>query len=113
MPQPNTPGVLQTLALAKVLNPLDSAHKIDISRIDRVRLILDADVWSDPASKIQQILADRKFNLTFETRDSAKTPGIQVADLMAYSLCRHTQSGDCSEAARFLSAHLRSPQDVS
>jgi hypothetical protein len=103
MPQPNTPGVLQTLALAKVLNPLDSTHKIDISRVNNVRLILDADVWSGPASKIQQILTDREFNLTFETRDSAKTPGIQVADLMAYSSCRYTQSGDCADAAKFLS----------
>lgn len=102
MPQPNTPGVLQTLALANVLNPLNSPHKIDISRVDRVRLVLDADVWFGPARNIQEILADRGFNLSFQTRDSATTPGIQVADLMAYSSRRYNQSGDCEDAVRFL-----------
>jgi hypothetical protein len=102
MPHPNTHGALLTLALANILNPLGATHKIDISQIDRVRLILDADVWSGPASDVQQILADRGFDLDFETRDSATTPGIQVADLMAYSSRRYTRSGDCEGAVRFL-----------
>lgn len=93
------PEALQTLALATVLNPLLQEEMIDLAGIDRVKVVLDAEVWQGPKERIQaclNVVGPLPGNLSFETRDSVRTPGLQVADLVAYTWGRQLRAGDCA-----------------
>ncbi|MFC7129877.1 DUF3800 domain-containing protein [Haloferax chudinovii] len=107
LPRPDAPQALQTLALAKILNPLHHRARIDLSDIDTIRLVPDAEVWNTPASRVSSALQQHGQleipDIEVNTRDSAKTPGIQVSDMMAYSLRTNYKSGNCQSAERFLS----------
>lgn len=92
------PETLQSLSLATILNPLIQAEMIDIIHIDQIRVVLDAQVWQTPTERIEaglDVVENAPENLTFETRDSAQTPGLQVADLAAYTWGRQLRVGDC------------------
>lgn len=100
----DAPKALQTLALAKLLNPLVHEQPLDHTQIDGIRLIPDAEVWETPATHVQQGLEEvDEIEIAVETRDSAATPGIQIADLMAYSWRKYVLDGECSDAADYLS----------
>jgi hypothetical protein len=63
-----------------------------------VKIILDATVWDNPAEYAQDAfddLGDLSADVSFSTEDSARTPGLQLADMAAYSWGRHHREGDC------------------
>jgi hypothetical protein len=105
LPNPDAPKALQQLALARVLGPLTHNEKLDANAVERIRLIPDAEVWQTPAERVRELLAEMNgVSIEVETRDSAATPGIQVADLMAYASRAYAKEGDCSEAHSYLSS---------
>jgi hypothetical protein len=92
------PEALQSLSLATILNPLVQAELINLTRIDQIKVVLDAQVWQAPIERIEtglDIVENVPENLSFETQDSAQTPGLQLADLAAYTWGRQLRSGDC------------------
>lgn len=92
------PEALQSISLATILNPLVQAAMIDLSRIDTIKVVLDAHVWQAPIERIEaglDVVENVPENLAFETRDSSQTPGLQLADLAAYTWARNLRFGDC------------------
>jgi len=94
------PVALQTLALATILNPVFQSSFLDLSQITEVNVVLDAEVWETPVEHLKECLdtvSELQSPMAFETRDSEKTPGVQIADLAAYSWGRHLRRGDCGK----------------
>ena len=92
------PEVLQSLSLATVINPLVQAEMINLTGIDQIKIVLDAEVWQNPAARIESVRDDVDNipeSMEFETRDSAQTPGLQLADIAAYTWGRQLRFGDC------------------
>jgi hypothetical protein len=98
------PNIIQTLALATILNPLFYPERLNEEAFDEVKIILDAKTWENPVNNLEAAIdsvdADTPNSLSFEIRDSKATPGIQISDLTAYSWLRHRKEGDCREAVQ-------------
>lgn len=104
MTEADAPKVLQRLALARILSPLTDAAVLDLESVHEIHLVPDADVWKTPASRVCELLEDTDGPaIEVETRDSSRTPGIQIADLMAYSRRNYLKDCDCKDAANFVS----------
>lgn len=96
------PRVIQAFALNAVLKPLIHPEQVLLERaIDNVRIVLDSTTWQQPAKDYPQTEVQGK-ELELETRDSQSIPGIQLADLAAYSWRRNYIHGDCGTAAGIL-----------
>lgn len=96
---------LKTLALASILAPLRHEDRIDTAEVKRVNVYLDAEVWQNPAQRLTEVSSLTASDLqpvSFETRDSKGTPGVQLADLAAYSWRRNLLYADCETAASTL-----------
>jgi hypothetical protein len=103
MAEVDAPGALQMLALVSILDPLLHAEYLDLSGVERLQLVLDAEVWEGPAEEVIRILDfPPSLDVGFETRDSERTPGIQIADLAAYARRRSMVRGDCAEGNEFV-----------
>lgn len=92
---------IKTLSLGTVLNPLFQEGIVDNSFIDDVKVILDANPWQRPSEKMEAMLERLGVpmsTISFETRDSSSVPGLQIADLAAYSWARHERKSDCGPA---------------
>lgn len=99
------PEITKRIALNSVLTPLFSSGLVTLSSYDRVRVILDSEVWrrtADEFERATEMTLSGDLELTYETRDSKATPGIQFADLAAVSWRRNLLTGDCSTAAGLL-----------
>ncbi|QKY20369.1 hypothetical protein B4589_008240 [Halolamina sp. CBA1230] len=96
------PRVVQSFALDAVLKPLVHPEQVHIDEsIDTISVLLDSTTWKQPASDyVRESVQDTELNL--ETRDSRSIPGIQIADLAAYSWRRNYTEGDCGTAAGVL-----------
>lgn len=91
--------------LTSVLSPLRHELRIETSEIDEVCVYLDAEVWQNPAQRLTEVsnLTASEFQpISFETRDSKGTPGIQLADLAAYSWRRNLLHADCEKVASII-----------
>lgn len=98
----NLPRVVQSFALDAVLKPLVHPEQVHIDdSIDTVAVLLDSTTWEQPASDYARNSV-QGTNLSLETRDSRSVPGIQIADLAAYSWRRNYTDGDCGTAAGVL-----------
>lgn len=103
MSEVDAPGALQRLSLISVLSPLSISDQIDTSHIDNVNLILDAEVWKQPARDVLQVIdLPNNTEVNFSTRDSENIPGIQIADIAAYTRARRLRYGDCHSASKFV-----------
>lgn len=103
MSEADTPKALQRLALAKILSPLTDANIVDSAEIKKIHVVPDAEVWETPANEVCNLLSELKgTRINVETRDSSRTPGIQIADLIAYSRRSYTKEGACVDAAKFI-----------
>ena len=103
MTEVDAPGALQMLSLLSLLDPLFHSESLDLSRVDRLHLVLDAEVWKRPAEEVTRVLdVPDDLDLEFETRDSKRIPGIQLADLAAYARRRNLTRGDCEEGSEFV-----------
>lgn len=103
MSETDTPDVLQRLALARVLSPLTDASIVDRDEINEIHLVPDARVWKTPANDVCNLLSEVKdVEIDVETRDSSRTPGIQIADLIAYSRRSYLKDGACEDAIEFV-----------
>ena len=91
--------LLQVAAISSVLNPVFHTST-DLSIVDSVRVVFDATTWKRVSDHTKQFVDDQKF--TFETRDSRSVPGIQFADLAAYSWRRQETEVDCLGAIEAL-----------
>lgn len=98
-----SPMTLKTMALASVLNPLFADAQLDDDRLGDVHVVLDADVWQNPVGELKRglgLLDSDVPDVEFTTAASDDIPGLQIADLTAYSWARELRQGDCSQAAR-------------
>lgn len=103
MAETDAPHVLQRLALAKILSPLTDANNFEVTQIDSIHVIPDAEVWETPANEVCSLFAElNELEIDVETRDSNRTPGIQIADLIAYSWRSYTKDCSCEDAANFI-----------
>lgn len=103
MTEADTPHVLQRLSLARVLSPLTDANIIDLSQIGNVHIIPDAEVWKTPANEVCDLFAELDgLEIDVEIRNSSRTPGIQIADLIAYSRRSYTKDHSCKDAVDFI-----------
>lgn len=94
------PGTLQSLSLATILNPLVQDEMISLTHIDQIKIVLDAKVWQTPAERIEtglDAVDNISSDIEFKTLDSAQTPGLQLADIAAYTWGRHLRCGDCGQ----------------
>jgi hypothetical protein len=98
------PVIIQTLALASILNPLFYPERLNEEKFDEAKIVLDAETWENPSknlkSAIDTVDSDSLDDINFEIKDSKSTPGLQISDLTAYSWLRHRKRGDCGEAVR-------------
>lgn len=107
----SAPAALKTVVLTAVLNPLVQRSALDLGAIDQVQVTLDSTVWEEPALEVHDAyrgLDTGPDDVTFATRDSVNTPGLQVVDLAAYSWGRELRRGDCRESVACV-ADLRLP----
>jgi hypothetical protein len=92
----NTPKLLQSMLLLSILRPVLYGSNLDESLYDRVRVILDSKTWEQAKQTLED--AGRASELIFETDDSHKVPGIQLADLAAH-VRRKKRKGTTYETA--------------
>lgn len=85
---------IKTIGLNAVLSPLHS-KSIREDGCRSIQVILDATTWDQPAQRYEEALvhSDLTEEVSLITRDSKSTPGIQFADLAAYSLRRRFKQG--------------------
>lgn len=96
------PRVVQSFALDAVLKPLVHPEQVHLDQsIDAVRVLLDSTTWEQPATDYARTSV-QNTDLELETRDSQSVPGVQLADLAAYSWRRNYTRGDCGTAAGVL-----------
>jgi hypothetical protein len=90
----NMPTAIKTIGLNAALSPLHSKSIREDGCRD-IQILLDATTWARPAQRYKEALvhSDLAEEVTLATRDSKSTPGIQFADLAAYSLRRRFKQG--------------------
>ncbi|USZ67128.1 DUF3800 domain-containing protein [Halorussus salilacus] len=100
MSETDAPHVLQRLSLARILSPLTEADLVNTQEVDKIHLVPDAEVWKTPAENVCALLEELDGpEINVETGDSSRIPGIQIADLVAYSWRSYTKDGSCADAA--------------
>lgn len=100
---PQSVFALKTLALGTILNPVFQSGQVDNSQFDKIVIILDADPWKNPGEKMEQMLETigvLTCPIEINTADSNAIPGLQLADLAAYSWARHERKGDCGSTVK-------------
>ncbi len=106
------PQTIQGLALTAVLNPVFFAERVESELVDRIHVVLDATVWKRSARRVRNSMENASNSIgpfSFSTVDSTAIPGIQLADIAAYSWRRNLLAADCENAIRAL-ADLRFPR---
>lgn len=96
---------VQTIALSTVLSPLFDSTHLDLGSYNEISVVLDAETWTNPVQRVRENVDEQALDverITFETRNSKSTPGIQLADIAAYSWRRNHTRGDCETAAGLL-----------
>ncbi len=78
----DTPKLLQSMLLLSILRPLLYGSDLDENVYDRVKVILDSETWEQARQTLED--AGRASEFIFETHESHKVPGIQLADLAAH-----------------------------
>jgi|GEM_PF-2219936 hypothetical protein len=98
----NRPRVVQSFALDAVLKPLVHCEQVRLGEsIDAVRVLLDSTTWEQPANDYARESV-QSTDIELATQDSLSVPGIQLADLAAYSWRRNYTRGDCGTATGVL-----------
>ncbi|MGN8212946.1 MULTISPECIES: DUF3800 domain-containing protein [Halococcus] len=100
-----SPAMLQTFLLSSILNPILNNHLVNCSPVESVRVVLDAETWTAPANYIDSGLCQIENvpdDVEFAIRDSKSTPGIQFADVAAYSWAQFATKGRCETPARMM-----------
>lgn len=94
----------QLIGLSSIISPVLRLGDQISASIERYRIVLDAETWERPRSQLESIVrsVDWVPAVDFTIRDSEQTPGIQLADIAAYSRRKRLQDGDCHEAMRYL-----------
>lgn len=91
---------VKTISLISVLNPLFEAGLVDNSGVENIRVVLDDNPWENPIKEIERTLSETEgapSNTEFSTGDSEAVPGLQIADIAAYSWARHKRKGGYGE----------------
>jgi hypothetical protein len=99
------PQLVQMLSLNSVLTPLFHQATVGLESCDSVAVLLDSSTWKRSAELVSndiETVDDPSTDIEFEIRDSKSTPGIQFADLAAYSWRRNLRKSDCGTAAGVL-----------
>ncbi|PGF15605.1 hypothetical protein CP556_05355 [Natrinema sp. CBA1119] len=94
----------QLIGLSSIISPVLRLGDQISASIERYRRVLDAETWVRPRSQLESIVQSLDWvpAVDFTIRDSEQTPGIQLADIAAYSRRKRLQDGDCHEAMRYL-----------
>lgn len=96
---------LQSLGLIGVLQPLVHGELLSDAAFDEVNVVLDSDVWKNASQEVDGLFSDTEFvnhEPQFTTGDSKKLPGLQIADIGAFSWARHARKGDLEKAVQWL-----------
>lgn len=95
----DAPKALRVVMLLSALDPLFRDEFLDMTRVDDITVVLDDVVWEGSAQHTRRAFdnVDDAPNTTFTIEESSATPGLQIADLAAYSWARHRRKGDCQE----------------
>lgn len=99
--RPDAPRFVKLSALDTVLTPLFTAA-LDCSSCQSIRILLDSTTWTNPVNMYRSAVDDLGVETTLKTHDSKEIPGIQFADIAAYSIRRDLTKGDCSSAASII-----------
>lgn len=100
--------LIRVISLLPLINPLCYTSVVDVTKVEGVKVILDSEVWSHPSRIIEEVTnsnLDLLDHAEFETGDSKGIPGLQLADLAAYSWARCIRKGDCVKARNCVSSH--------
>lgn len=92
-------------SLISIISPLLQNNLIDLSEVDELRVVLDDTVWDNPARVVGDCFATLPtidISSSFDTANSKSVPGLQLADLAAYSWRRNQRKGDCSYAKQIV-----------
>lgn len=92
----------RTVSLVSILSPLFRESLTDLESVDEIRVVLDASPWQGPVSQVEGSLSmypDLADDIVFEIGDSRGVPGLQLADMAAYSWGRRQRNGTCGVAA--------------
>lgn len=94
----------QLIGLASITSPILRLGEQIAPSIDSYQIVLDAATWDRPSARLESIVGSLGWapSVSFETRDSERVPGIQLADIAAYSRRKRLRDGSCSEAMRYL-----------
>ena len=100
---PNVPVEMsiRTMMLLSTLNPILYNSDFSTDAYDRVHVLLDGDIWTQPKEAIEN--TERATSLEFSIKDSKKTPGIQFADVAANLRFSARQGTEYDSAERTLS----------
>lgn len=87
---------IKTLSLVSVLNPIFEAGLIETNSLDNIYVVLDDNPWENPSKQIEKTIdqvGPSLPDIDFSTPTSKATPGLQVADIAAYSWAKNKRDG--------------------
>jgi len=87
---------MKTLSLVSVLNPIFKAGLVKTSSINNINVVLDDDPWTNPSKQMENTIDQVGTSLPeieFSTPSSEAAPGLQIADIAAYSWAKHKRDG--------------------
>lgn len=100
--------MMRSMSLISAISPLFQEGMMTLDGINEIKVILDDDVWKGPANVVGECFDAHEAidtPATFTTADSKAVPGLQIADLAAYSWHRHRRKGDCATASGMVEDH--------
>ncbi|ADE04088.1 DUF3800 domain-containing protein [Haloferax volcanii] len=100
--------MIRSMSLISAISPLFQEGLMNLDVIDEINVVLDDTVWDAPADVVGGCFDSHEeigVPTTFTTQDSRSVPGLQIADLAAYSWPRNQRKGDCAAASNVVRDH--------
>lgn len=108
---------VKSTMLLSVIDPVFRTGRLTALTVDKVVVVLDSEMWQSPAKSLKRAIARTDdidepavcdpTEIQFKTVDSVQAPGIQLADLAAYSWARYLREGDYSVAVETINRQFR------
>ncbi|SEK92271.1 DUF3800 domain-containing protein [Haloferax larsenii] len=95
--------IMRLMSLISAVSPLFQPGIMNLDSISEIKIILDDTVWDGPANIVKECFdfqGEIGVPTAFKTHDSRAVPGLQIADLAAYSWHRNLRKGDCTTASK-------------
>jgi hypothetical protein len=97
----NATVTAQLVALASITSPSLRPDRHAPVRPSNPHVVLDGYTWRRAGETVARIYKSLPWapRVSFSYRNSKNTPGIQLADLVAYARRQHLKDGDCTAAS--------------